>query len=149
MAGTDELRKKDNWYQDLRDEFMYSMHKPFEWGSHDCVHFVLRCIKAQTGRDFRNLLRPYKTSRGAYGMIKRFGGTTLIECFDLWAEQHGIKKVTSLKAKRGDIVCYVNEKKEQCMGIVALCGTKAFFLSKKDGLHLIPLEKCICGWGIE
>lgn len=149
MARSCKIERLDNWHQALKAEFESSIALPFQWGINDCAQFAFRCVKAQTGRDCGKPFRRYKTIRGAYGLIRRYGGSDLEAAFDRWANEHGLKKIPTTQAKRGDLICYQNPDGEKCMGVVALCGMKAFFLDPEKGIHQLPVLNCHCAWGID
>jgi hypothetical protein len=148
MAGSKQVVRQDNWHQALKDEFEHSKSLPFQWGTNDCAHFAFRCLQAQTGVDYGKPFRKYKTIRGAYNLIRRYGGSDLETAFDRWANENGMEKIPVARAKRGDLICYQNPNGEKCMGVVALCGMKAYFLDPERGIHQIPVLNCLCAWGI-
>ena len=150
MARSYKIERLDNWHRALKEEFERSMTLPFQWGVNDCAQFVFRCVQAQTGQDLGGPFRRYKTLRGAYGVIRRYSDKGDIEsAFDRWANEHGLTRIPVPKAKRGDLICCQNPNGEKCMGIVALCGMKAFFLDEQQGIHQIPVRDCHCAWGID
>ena len=149
MARTNKIERKDNWHSALKEEFDRSKALPFQWGLNDCAHFVFRCLKAQTGVDYGKPFRKYKTTRGAYSLIRRYGNGDLEAAFDRWSQEHGFTKIPVTKAKRGELICYQNPNGEKCMGVVSLCGMKAFFLDQERGIHQLPVLECICAWGID
>ena len=149
MARTNKIVRKDDWHSALKEELERSKSLPFQWGHNDCAHFVFRCLQAQTGEDYGKPFRRYKTLRGAYSLIRRYGRGDLEAGFDRWTSEHGMSKIPVSKAKRGEFVCYENPNGEKCMGVVALCGMKAFFLEPDKGIHQLLVLDCLCAWGID
>lgn len=76
--------------------------KPFDWrGDRDCVAFMARCVKAQTGIDPRGDLR-WKSRREAYAIIVSEGN--LMAAIDARFD-----RVAPAMAARGDIAAVLDD----------------------------------------
>jgi len=149
MAGTDgTVRRQDNWHVPLREEIAKSSGMPFSWGRNDCVQFVFRCVKAQTGTDIGKGTGKYRGERSAMKALVKYGGKTIDEGFDILAEKYGMKKAGKLLLKRGDPVCFYDDEENLCMGVVDLDGAHAVFLTKDSGAVKVPTSRCYRGWSI-
>ncbi len=126
------------------------MEMPFEYGTHDCVMFVLGAISCLLGVDVtEGYLGTYKTANGALRKIKKAtGGTTVVAVMDYLAKTYpdAIKRASNVLAtRRGDVVCVENNG-ELSLGIVSFNGKYAWFVGEK--LTPIRVATCIKAWHI-
>ena len=113
------MARLSNWEQQLSDYLLSKKHEPFEYGKHDCAHFVAGAVEAVTGENpMSEITKDYKTQIGSLRVLKELG-------FDN-VEQFTCSKFTSTPvgfAQTGDIALH-----DGSLGIVI--SSKAVFASE-------------------
>lgn len=61
-----------DWKQQLRAEIAAAGDRAFRYGSHDCLQFVGRCVKAQTGVDYVQRFGRYRSLRGSLRILRTY-----------------------------------------------------------------------------
>lgn len=112
-------QRHSNWEQCLSDYLISKRHEPFQYGKHDCAHFVAGAVEAITGENpMADITKDYKTEIGSLRVLKELG-------FDN-VEQFTDSKFTSILvgfAQTGDIALH-----DGSLGIVI--SSKAVFASE-------------------
>ena len=112
-------QRKSNWEQELSDYLISKRGLPFEYGSHDCAHFVAGAVEAITGDNpMADITDSYDSQIGSLRVLKRLG-------FDD-VEQFMESKFTTILvgfAQTGDVVLH-----DGCLGIVI--SSKAVFVGE-------------------
>ena len=108
-----------DWEQRLSDYLISKRHEPFQYGKHDCAHFVAGAVEAITGENpMADIAREYNSEISSLRVLKELG-------FDN-VEQFTDSKFTSIPvgfAQTGDIALH-----DGSLGIVL--GSKAVFASE-------------------
>lgn len=65
----------------LSDYITDHLQTPFQWGTHDCICFVVGWLELATGKDYLSQFKPWDSARSAVVAIERAGG--LAHQFDL------------------------------------------------------------------
>lgn len=142
------MKRYSNWPEILLDEVRSAREKPFKYGSHDCLMWPARVIKAYTGTDLARGMRGYKDREGAAKVLREKGAGTLTKTLDSIMKAHDCARIPASMCRRGDLVIALlqtdGNKKERVGGICI--GAEAAFAS--DGIQLIPMTNIIRGWRI-
>lgn len=114
-------------------------NKPFAWSMRDCcIGFAAGAVKAQTGVDHLEGVRPWKSMRGAANELKRRGG---------WIEavSSRLPEIAPAFAKRGDVALVVGP------GMTALMIVEGEMLVGvgADGLIRLPREAMSVAWSAD
>ena len=108
-----------DWEQRLSDYLISKRHEPFQYGKHDCAHFVAGAVEAITGENpMADIAREYNSEISSLRVLKELG-------FDN-VEQFTDSKFTSILvafAQTGDIALH-----DGSLGIVI--SSKAVFASE-------------------
>ena len=112
-------QRHSDWEQRLSDYLISKRHEPFQYGKHDCAHFVAGAVEAITGENpMTDIAREYNNEISSLRVLKELG-------FDN-VEQFTDSKFISIPvgfAQTGDIALH-----DGSLGIVL--GTKAVFASE-------------------
>jgi hypothetical protein len=112
-------QRLSDWEQRLSDYLLSKRREPFEYGKHDCAHFVAGAVEAITGENpMAEITKDYKSEIGSLRVLKELG-------FDN-VEQFTDSKFTSTLigfAQTGDIALH-----DGSLGIVI--GGKAVFVGE-------------------
>ena len=142
------MKRFSNWPEILFAEIKAARDRPFKYGSHDCLMWPARVIKAYTGTDLARGMRGYKTREGAARVLRERGAGTLTKTLDAIMKKHGCVRVSASMCRRGDLVVAMMEtdvgKKERVGGICV--GATAAFAS--DGIIYLSMSDVIRGWKI-
>ena len=129
-------QRKSNWEQELSDYLISKRNLPFQYGSHDCAHFVAGAVEAITGENpMADITDSYDSQIGSLRVLKRLG-------FDD-VEQFTDTKFTSILvgfAQAGDIVLY-----DGCLGIAI--SSKAVFVTE-IGYTFVDRSEWLNAWEV-
>lgn len=130
--------RPDDWPERLSEFIEANRHTPFNWGTHDCCQFVIKCETAILGATkFPDSIDKYKTKRGAAYHIKRKGFDCL---WDYVSSRY--KEIDRAFANRGDVVGHITPD-GQSVGI--LIGNSIACVSD-DGIVFKPLDDAHRFW---
>jgi cell wall-associated NlpC family hydrolase len=96
------LTRLPDWPEELIRTIDAHQNKPFEWGKWDCATLFVDCVRALTGTDPLEGIRPtwtWRTRAGALRAIKSAGFENMVEL-----TQSLFPAVPPLLARRGDLV---------------------------------------------
>jgi hypothetical protein len=137
------MSRVDNWPRALEEHIQNQMHRPFEWGVHDCLLFAASCVEAVSGDDPAIEYRgTYSTALAAYRIIDDAGG------FDALIDSClGVDRVHINLAQRGDVVSRTDEKSRTSAGV---CVGAVYVFTGPSGLVFLPKQECnISAWRIK
>lgn len=134
------LTRLADWESRLNEFTAERLHRPFEWGAHDCALFGADAVAAITGEDFGTLFRGrYRDAPGAALALREQGGGTLVRTFDRY-----LRRVPVAHARRGDLA--------MARGSIGLVmGGFALFVGEGDpesGLQRIPRAEWRRAWAV-
>lgn len=125
-----------DWEQRLSDYLISKRHEPFQYGKHDCAHFVAGAVEAITGENpMSDIAREYNSEFSSLRVLKELG-------FDN-VEQFTDSKFTSILvgfAQTGDIALH-----DGSLGIVL--GSKAVFASE-IGYTFVDRSEWLNAWEV-
>ena len=125
-----------DWEQRLSDYLISKRHEPFQYGKHDCAHFVAGAVEAITGENpMSDIVREYNSEISSLRVLKELG-------FDN-VEQFTDSKFTSIPvgfAQTGDIALH-----DGSLGIVL--GSKAVFASE-IGYTFVDRSEWLNAWEV-
>ena len=111
--------RQSGWEQGLCDYLISKRDSEFEYGIHDCAHFVAGAVDIMTGENpMREITRDYKTEIGSLRVLKSLGFDS-VEAF----VDSKFKETPVGYAQTGDIALFAD-----CIGIVI--SSKAVFVSE-------------------
>jgi hypothetical protein len=130
------MQRKSNWEQELSDYLISKRDPPFQYGSHDCAHFVAGAVEAMTGENpMAEITDSYDSQIGSLRVLKGLG-------FDD-VEQFTDSKFESTLvgfAQTGDIALY-----DGCLGIVI--SSKAVFVTE-IGYTFVDRSEWLKAWEV-
>lgn len=136
------MARLEGWELRLAEVLEAARGQPYALGGHDCFRLACAVVHALTGVDrWPEWAGRYSTKRQALVLLARYGGT-----FDGAGDKFfGVAGVEPARARRGDILKYVDPDGEAHLGVkncsmVAVLGEK--------GLGYVPLEYCTRCWPI-
>lgn len=137
------LQRKEDWPARLDAHLRAAFWRPFSWGTHDCCLFACDAIEAMTGVDPAAPFRGrYKSKRGAYAALKRYGGGGLEETADKITGDLGMPEVAPAFAGRGDVALLPVETPDggiiDVLGIVGPDG-RHVLVAAPEGLARLPV----------
>ena len=129
-------QRLSNWESNLSDYLSLKRKEPFQYGSHDCAHFVAGAVEAITGENpMADITDSYANQIGSLRVLKRLG-------FDD-VEQFTDAKFTSILvgfAQTGDIALY-----DGSLGIVI--SSKAVFVTE-IGYTFVDRSEWLNAWEV-
>ena len=129
-------QRLSNWESNLSDYLSLKRQEPFQYGSHDCAHFVAGAVEAITGENpMADITDSYANQIGSLRVLKRLG-------FDD-VEQFTDAKFTSILvgfAQTGDIALY-----DGSLGIVI--SSKAVFVTE-IGYTFVDRSEWLNAWEV-
>jgi len=137
-----------DWESRLVQFFSDKMHIPFQIGVNDCALFACDAVLAITGVDLALSVRGlYSTQEEGHVLINEaVGDSGPVAFYSMVAEEHGIREVPILFARRGDCVMITLES-GMALGIVGMDGVWACFAGP-DGLERVLTRECSKAWRI-
>jgi len=130
------MQRKSTWEQELSDYLISKRDLPFQYGSHDCAHFVAGAVEAVTGENpMAEITDIYDSQIGSLRVLKGLG-------FDD-VEQFTDSKFESTLvgfAQTGDIALY-----DGCLGIVI--SSKAVFVTE-IGYTFVDRSEWLKAWEV-
>lgn len=124
----------DKWSSLLAAEIQRSQSLPFEYGKHDCLQFVARCVKVMTGEDHAAGFGEYTDPTE---ILNELGGVQGILTGIFGAPWH------PSQAADGDILL-ADIRGTMSAGISF--GSKLFFVSDRGGLVVVPRSMTVACW---
>lgn len=95
--------RPNDWPERLAEFIEANLHTPFNWGTHDCSQFVIKCEIAVTGSTkYQDSIGKYKTKRGAAMHLKGQGFDGL---WDYVSSRY--TEIDKAFANRGDVVGHI------------------------------------------
>lgn len=71
------------WEQSLSDYLASKRNEPFQYGKHDCAHFISGAVEAMTGKNPMAFIETkYNTKIGSLKVIKSLGHNSLEDVLD-------------------------------------------------------------------
>lgn len=134
LSGT----KRPDWPTHLARQIEEMREAKFDWGTHDCLLFWMKCERAQFGDsllDFLNL--KYSTKDKAEHIYNRAGCYNLFEVADWLYEPKDVSAI-----QRGDLVGYI-EKQMESFGVYVGPG---FVAPGLDGMKFMPARRIRSCW---
>lgn len=129
-------QRHSDWEQRLSDYLLSKRHEPFQYGKHDCAHFVAGAVEAITGENpMSDIAREYNSEFSSLRVLKEFG-------FDN-VEQFTDSKFISIPvgfAQTGDIALH-----DGSLGVVL--GSKAVFASE-IGYTFVDRSEWLNAWEV-
>ncbi|MFH1806822.1 MAG: hypothetical protein ABID63_18230 [Pseudomonadota bacterium] len=133
------------WEKKLSDWHVACAGTAFVWGQSDCCLTACDGLQAITGIDPASGFRGrYKTLRGAYRALKRFGGGGLRETAQKITDDLGWPSVPVLTARRGDVGLVPTDQGEA----LAICLGARWVAQGRGGLVYLPLKNGLCAWRV-
>jgi hypothetical protein len=144
------IHRKPNW-QTLLHEFLEKrVREPFTWGGNDCALFAADAVNVITGTDLGAGFRgKYSDQAGALALMKTTCGTedALALAVYLCAQAKFVPWASVAYAQRGDVIVLKNPDGSHSLGIVALDGRHALFVTE-DGLRRMKVLSCVAAWKV-
>jgi hypothetical protein len=144
------ILRKANWQTLLHNFLEARKSAPFAWGANDCALFAADAVLAFTGTDLGADFRgKYADHAGAVAMMQTICGhadaLALAESLCLKA---GFKTWPHVNfAQRGDVIVLRNPDGSHSLGIVALNGVHALFVTE-GGLRRMRTIDCVAAWKV-
>jgi hypothetical protein len=112
-------QRLSGWEQALADYLILKRDSEFEYGIHDCAHFVAGAVETMTGENpMSQINQDYENEFGSLRVLKRLGFDSVEGFVD-----SKFNEIPIGYAQTGDIALF-----EDCIGIVI--STKAVFVSE-------------------
>lgn len=119
-------------------------HRPFKWGSVDCMQITIDWLFRATGVQHYPDLKKYTTARGAMKVLKGLGYDSLEAAVDAHFERR-----EPAYAQRGDLVSFQSTQSDKFpVAIGVCCGSESAF-PVKGGLVFHPNAQCLTFWKID
>lgn len=129
-------QRVSDWEQRLSDYLLSKRQEQFQYGKHDCAHFVAGAVEAITGENpMADIDRDYDTKIGSVRVIKSLGHTSLEQVLDNMFYPCSIGF-----AQTGDLAFH-----DGSVGIVI--GAKAVFATE-IGYTMIDRSEWTKSWGV-
>lgn len=129
-------QRLSNWESNLSDYLISKRQEPFQYGKHDCAHFVAGAVEAITGENpMADITDSYDSQIGSLRVLKRLG-------FDDVEQFTDTKFISILVgfAQTGDIALY-----DGSLGIVI--SSKAVFASE-IGYTFVDRSEWLNAWEV-
>ncbi len=137
--GGGQVTRREDWPEQLAATIAAARHRPFEWGTHDCVLFAADGVQAMTGVEHADGVRgTYADALGAMRVLKSLGGPAVLVTTKL-----GYPIPVGL-AQRGDVLLAVVEDRES----LGLCEGAIGWFAGLDGLVPFPTLQCKTAWRV-
>jgi len=128
--------------RDLNEIINEARYKRYKLGEHDCALFAINTIKEIHGIDYGENIRGCYFSRFGYLRLwKSFGCRTMKEMVRVITKKRtqGMRRV-----KRGDLVLFLDDEKNEHLGICV--GDKVAIVTLSDKLTFVDILDCSCCW---
>jgi hypothetical protein len=136
------LVRLPGWEERLASVIERAWAEPYVLGRHDCFRVACAALAALTGEDrWPQWAGRYTSKSESYALIRRYGGS-FDRAFDWF---FGIENEPARRARRGDIVKYVDATGEAHLGV---CLAPGVAVLGERGMELIELAACCCCWRI-
>ena len=110
----------------------------------DCCHFTANIVKDYLNIDYFVEYRgKYTSEKEAFKLIKKAGFKNHI---DMVSKHLGKPRADVTKAKDGDVITYLKDKKEQVIGIY--CKGHAYFNGEAGRILKLDAQDCNFYWSI-
>jgi hypothetical protein len=144
------IKRAQNW-QTLLHEFLETRaRQPFAWGANDCALFAADAVQAMTGKDLGAAFRgKYSTQAEAEAqMTATCGSADALALAAHLCQQAGLPPRSHVNfAQRGDVIALKNPDGSHSLGIVALSGVHALFVTE-GGLRRMRVRDCVAAWQV-
>ena len=122
-------------------ELNSAMSRPWQWGSHDCSQFAIRCEKAMLGMSrFDDFIGGYDSRKGAFVRLRRSGFGDVWELVD-----SRLERLQSVRlAVRGDVIGHEGDGKS--LGICAGQSRGFWCASDPIGIKMRPMSESSVAW---
>lgn len=119
---------------------------PFMWAAHDCVLFAARCVDAQIGTFFENLIQRdyrYTSAIQALKVVKEAGG------WDPLVSSLLGPSVPPEQLEFGDVVLGRAPVPFERTSLLGICDEELFIAPGTLHLEWLPMRDAILGWKLE
>lgn len=144
MVGQREMRRHQNWPQELAAIIERRKDDEFKYGAHDCGLFVADCVLAMTGIDIADGVREAYQSKA--DLTELFGEDWIIRMdviFEGILKDH-FTTVPVARARRGDIVLHRGE----VFSSLGICAGEVSWFTGPAGLVTINTLSCKRAWRV-
>lgn len=140
--NADRLSRLNEYLESVR-------HKPFAWGTHDCMTFANDCVRAQRGTGFADdWLGSYRTPKQCLAhYMRKLRSNNRLDIID--GMDHRLNRIRTTIPPRGSIVAKPVSNDEAFTGFalgVAVSDLAAFV--GPDGLNFMPIQGRDIFWSI-
>ena len=137
----------ENWESKLSTVIHDTVHNKdkFIRGKNDCGTFVIDCIECITGKKVFN--KEYKSLKDFKIILKKIKSKNLLSLALKIAKENNFKEVDISRVQRGDVLYYIDTA--DLDGTLGVCIGSSTMFNWKDGMQLIPNNKCNIAWRIE
>jgi len=137
--------RRGDWPERLDAVVEAARHRPFAWGTHDCITFAAACIQAVTGVCSIAALQPWHDWHEARAVIRYLDGRQRLRmAIGRIMADHGWPEIAPRQAGRGDLSVAAGDK-----GIfAAICLGPVLAAPGEEGLALVPASRAIAAWRI-
>ena len=136
-----------NWESKLNSVIHNTVHNKDQFirGKNDCGTFVIECIEVITGVNIFS--KKYNSLKEFKKIFKQLKSKDLLDLALNIAKEHNFKTVDISRVQRGDILYYLDTT--DLDGTLGVCIGSSTMFNWKDGMQLIPNNKCKIAWRIE
>lgn len=140
--------RQNDWPEQLAACVKEAMHKPFEWGQHDCALFACDVIFAMTDFDPGESIRAtYATADEAKAVLNAQGFDSLYQFASRIASEQHYPIIPFVLAQRGDIaICHTGNA--DWPQTLAVCMEGKIFAPGKNRLVHLPTVTVLTTWRI-
>ncbi len=139
-----------DWDARLAALIVACSQRTFAWGAHDCMTFAGAAVEALTGDD------PVADWRRRHGgdWVSLATAAALLpidETKGLWGEALGVEPGSTMRARRGDLVCAEFPETESypgCLAYGVVDGLGGFYMPGKRILRRLPLALASLCWAV-
>ena len=137
----------ENWESKLSTVIHDTVHNKdkFIRGKNDCGTFVIDCIECITGKKVFN--KKYKSLKDFKIILKKIKSKNLLSLALKIAKENNFKEVDISRVQRGDVLYYIDTA--DLDGTLGVCIGSSTMFNWKDGMQLIPNNKCKIAWRIK
>ena len=135
------MTRREDWGVRFHAAIKAALHRPFEWGVHDCAIFAANIIQEMTDEDVAEPWRGYADERGAVRMALKAGGLSGIATSVLG------EPIKTTFAQCGDIVLIASDRVGWDGSLAVCAGVKAACVAE-DGLIFVKREKWLQAWRV-
>jgi hypothetical protein len=144
------IHRKQNWQTLLHNFLEQRKDEPFAWGANDCALFAADAVASFTGSDLGDGFRgQYSDEAGALALMKATCGSPDALALGVYlCAKAGFAPWSHVNfARRGDVLVLANPDGSHSLGIVALNGVHALFVTT-GGLRRMRVRDCVAAWKV-